>query len=249
MRVVSVGFAPVKGTRHASYDAVTLDEVGPVGDRDLCFVDVERRHILRTVQNPTLVALASRWDGDELELTLPDGRRVWSAPEPTGEQVTCEYWGRPVPLRLLDGPHAEEVSTYLGRPVRLAAAPRTEVVYAAPVSVVPLASVRDLAERLDRPQLVEETARFRATVVVDGDEAYAEQRWPGRELRLGAARVRVHEPIPRCAVIDLDPLTGVPSAPVLKTIGGVSRDLHLGVDAHVTAPGVVRPGDEVELLD
>ncbi len=116
MRVVAVGFTPVKGTRHASYDAVTLDAHGPVGDRAFCLVDVARRRVLRTVQNPSLLAVRSRWDGRSLQLVLPSGDDATAAPVASGEQVSCDYWGREVALDLLDGPHAALASSYLGTP-------------------------------------------------------------------------------------------------------------------------------------
>lgn len=251
MTVTSVGFAPVKGTRHASYDEITLAAGGPVGDRSLCFVDVERRRVLRTVQNPSLVALSARHEGDELAIGLPDGRTARGVPERTGETLTCEYWGRPAELDLLAGPWAEEVSAYLGAAVRLAAARPGVVVYGAPVSLVTTASLRDLAERADRPALPREAARFRATMVLDaGDEAYAEESWVGREVRVGEATLRVNIAIPRCAVIDLDPATGERTSGVLKALSTRGVDDHgdplFGVDAHVVRPGVVRPGDPVE---
>ena len=250
MRVTSVGFAPVKGTRHASYDVVTLDARGPVGDRAFCLVDVPRRHVLRTVQNPSLLAVRSRWDGDSLRLVLPSGDDATGAPVRAGEQVTCDYWGREVALDLLDGPHAALASSYLGVPVRLVAAPPGEVVYGAAVSLVSRASIQWLADRLGRPAMLDEAARFRATLVIDaGDEPFVEETWLGREVRVGSARIRVNESIPRCAVVDLDPATGVPSARVLRALasrtGAPSTELPFGVDAHVVEPGEVRPGDAV----
>ena len=251
MRVAAVGFTPVKGMRHTSYDTVVLDEHGPVGDRAFCVVDVPERRVLRTVQNPSLVAVRPRWDGRVLDLVLPSGETASAAPTASGERITCDYWGRQAALDLLDGPHAALVSSWLGVPVRLAAAPPGAVVYGAPVSVVSLASLRDLSDRVGRPDLVREAARLRATVVVDTEEPYVEETWAGRTLRLGAATVRVNAPIPRCAVIDLDPVTGVPSARLLQALAGrpdaASGELHFGVDAHVVEPGVVRPGDVVEV--
>jgi len=251
--VTSVGFAPVKGTRHASYDAVTLDERGPVGDRAFCLVDVSRRHVLRTVQNPSLLAVLSRWNGDSLQLALPSGDQATAAPERSGERLTCDYWGRDVALELLDGPHGRLASSYLGVPVRLAAAPPGGVVYGAAVSLVSRASLRWLADRLERPALLDEAARFRTTLVVDaGDEPFLEETWAGRVVRVGAARIRVNESIPRCAVVDLDPATGVRTARILEVLasraGAPSTDLAFGMDAHVVSPGVVRPGDAVETV-
>lgn len=253
MTVSSVGFAPVKGTRHTSYDEVVLAAGGPVGDRAHCFVDVERRRVLRTVQNPALVALTSVWDGRELSVGLPFGQVACAVPEPSGESLTCEYWGRPAELDLLDGPWAALVSEHLGSRVQLAAAPPGVVVYGAPVSLVSLASLRDLVERTGRPELLTETARFRATLVVDtDDEAYAEESWLGREVRVGDAQLRINTAIPRCAVVDLDPVTGKRTSGLLTALGGRGVDRHgdpvFGVDAHVVTPGAVRPGDGVEVI-
>lgn len=253
MHIEGVGFAPIKGTAHTSYDEVALDAHGPVGDRALCLVDTGAARVLRTAQNPSLVAVTARWDGVSLEVALPGGETASGAPEPTGERLTCDYWGRPAELELLDGPHAELFASYLGAPVRLAAAPRGQVVYGAPVSLVSTASMRELATRLGRAEVAAQGARFRATVLVDGLLAHEEDDWVGREVALGDARVRVRQRVPRCAVVDLDPRTGRRDLGVLKALAGyrprdAGGELCFGVDAEVSVPGVIRPGDAVRVL-
>jgi uncharacterized protein YcbX len=218
--VVTVGFAPVKGTRHLPQPEARFDTDGPIGDRAYCLVDVERREVLKTIRNPTLVAVVARVVGNGLELTLPTGETAAGPATSTGETVTCEYWGRPVPLELTDGPHAALCSAYLGRPVRLARAPRGGVVFGDQITVVTTASLRDLGERVDVPDLVAEAGRFRATFVVDTDEPYTEESWLGREVTLGGLRLRLGIPIPRCGVIDHDPTTGVRRGRLLKTLAG-----------------------------
>jgi uncharacterized protein YcbX len=247
MRVSRVGFATLKGTRHAALDAVELDADGAVGDRLFCLVDPARRRVLRTVQNPSLVAVRTGWDGSRLEVTLPSGAVAAGGPAGTGESVTCDYWGRPVELSVQDGPYAALFSGYLGFPVVLALAPRTEVIYGGPVSIVTTGSLAHLAAGVD-------PARFRATVVLDaGERPFVEEDWLGRELQLGEARIRVAEPIPRCAVIDLDPDTGARDGRLLTTLARLRPDSGpegpvCGVDARVTVPGLVRTGDPVEVL-
>jgi uncharacterized protein YcbX len=254
MHVVTVGFAPVKGTRHTDHDAVELAPGGVVGDRERCLVDVERRHVLRTVQNPGLVGVRAVTTGDELRLELPSGE-VAEGPTPgTGEELMAEYWGRPVPLRLLGGPHADLVSAHLGRPVRLAAAPRGGVVYGDAVTVVTTGSLRALADRLGRSADELDPARFRANVVVANDEPFAEEGWVGRELSLGTARVQVTGPVPRCAVVNLGPSTGERDLPVLRGLVDLAQQRGadgsngppFGVEARVVGPGVVCPGDTVQ---
>ncbi|MBM9468778.1 MOSC domain-containing protein [Nakamurella leprariae] len=218
--VVSVGFAPVKGTRHLPQPSAEFDTDGPIGDRAYCLVDVERREVLKTIRNPTLIAVVARETDNGLEVVLPSGESAVGVPSPTGDQVTCEYWGRPVPLKLTDGPHADLFSRYLGRAVRFARAPRGGVVFGDQVTVVTTASLRDLGSRVDVPDLVAEAGRFRATFVVETDEPYAEESWLGREMTVGSVRLRISIPIPRCGVIDLDPNTGERHGRLLKTLAG-----------------------------
>lgn len=235
--VVAFEFAHIKGTRHEARPGAVVDAHGPIGDREFCFVDVDHRQVLKTVQNPRLIQITTSLSrgnsevgviGEEagrLTMTLPDGRSASGIPHGSGERLTCDYWKRPVDLELTDGPHAHLASEWLGRPVRLAKVPRGAVVYGAPLSIVTTASLRDLGKRMAETRhtpadLARETARFRATVVIDTDDPYAEETWAGRVIRLGDVRVRIGSPIPRCAVMDLDPITGEHNAPVLKTLAG-----------------------------
>jgi uncharacterized protein YcbX len=248
MQVVSVGFAPVKGTRHTAYDAITLDAHGPVGDRAFCLIGADNGKVLKTVPHRALLAVTARWDGSALDLSLPSGETASGVPVPSGEHVVCEYWGRSVAHELTDGPHSELLSAYLGKGVRLTVPPRGGGVYGAPVSILTTASLRDLGERTGRADLLDTASRFRMTMVVDaGDEPYVEESWRGRELRLGDAVVKVEAPVARCGVIDLDPATGDKDGSLLMALAGYRPDTGgepwFGVDARVVTPGSVRPGD------
>ncbi len=237
MQVVSVGFAPVKGVRHVAREVVEVARDGVVGDRALCLVDVGARRVLRTVAHPSLMAVQVRAEAGALEVVLPDGRVAAGVPEPTGERVTCDYWGRPVDLALLGGPHGALLSSYVGRPVRLAAAAPGAVVYGAPVTLVATATIDALARRLDLPAL--DPARFRASAVLATDQPFAEDAWVGGTLAVGDVRLRVTGLVPRCAVVDHHPVTGVRDAAVLRALADL-RDgsgLTMGVEAHVEHPG------------
>lgn len=245
MQIVQAGFATVKGTRHLPRESVTLDDHGPVGDRAFCLVDVEKRQVLRTVQNRALIGVEARWDGDVLDVELPSGDSASGPATPSGEQLVCDYWGREATFELTHGPHSVLLSDLLGRPVRLAAAPRGAAVYAAPVSLVSTASLHDLEERTGRDDLLATASRFRMTLVVDaGDEPYVEDQWLGTKVELGEAVLAVDAPIGRCAIIDLDPGTGQKDGSLLKTLAGYRPGAPgspwLGVDATVVTPGTVR---------
>jgi uncharacterized protein YcbX len=56
--------------------------------------------------------------------------------------------------------------------------------------------------------------------------------------------------IPRCAVIDIDPDTGVRGTHLLKTLAGYrlqASDIFFGAYADVMRPGAVSVGDDVHL--
>ena len=241
--VLRAGFSPLKGTRHLALPSVTLDTHGVVGDRTYCLVDVAGSKVLRTVQHPALTTvLAVVTDRGELSLTLPDGRTVSAAPTGSGETLTCDYWGRATPLELLEGPHGALLSDFLGKPVTLARAPRRAVIYGAGIAIVTRASLEELGDRVGAPV---DPARFRSTLVLDtGDVPFEEETWAGRDLTLGQATVRIGAPIPRCAVIDIDPVTGERGSRLLTTLAGY-RPLNkvgepcFGVYAEVRTPGVV----------
>lgn len=205
------GLSPVKGTRHLALAHLDLDEQGPAGDRAFCLVDPARGRVLRTVQHPSLIGVVAQSYDDELRLTLPSGEQAHGPAVESGETVTCDYWGRQVDLALAHGPHAGLMSAWLGLDVRLARAPRGAVVFADPITLVTTASLDALGEGV-------ESARFRATLVVETDEPWVEDGWLGREMTVGDATIRIGGPIPRCAVIDHHPETGAKDARLLKAL-------------------------------
>jgi uncharacterized protein YcbX len=244
LTVVSAGYAPVKGTAHRPHDVVELTPSGVAGDRGLCLVDLDRRRVLRTVQNPRLLTVLARRDGDLLTLTVPGAEPLTAPVERTAATVTCDYWGRPAELEVLRGPHAALLGDHLGKPVTLAAAPPAAVVFDGPtVTLVGTASLRDLGERTGR-DLLAESARFRASLVVETDEPYVEETWRGRELRVGNANLRAGVPVPRCAVVDHSPITGEKDVRLLKALAAyrplnAAGEPAFGIYARVTAPGTV----------
>jgi uncharacterized protein len=247
--VERIGFTPLKGGRHMTHDLADLTVDGPVGDRVFCLVDRSRGRVLRTVENPALLRACARLETGVLSVVLP-GHTIEGVPSPSGETLKVDYWGRSAALQVCSGPWAEAYSEYLGYEVVLCRSVTAgEVVYGASVTVVTTASMRLLTQRLGREVGSE---RFRSTFLVDtGDSrAHLEDSWVGRELRVGGATVRVRGVVPRCAVIDLDPVTGRKDAPVMLQLAEYrlsQGEVNFGVDAVVTAAGRVRTGDQVEL--
>lgn len=250
MRVARIGFTVLKGGRHAARRESVLDLGGPVGDRAYCLLDPGRDRVLRTVENPTMVQVTASLHGPRLSVSLPGGARAAAVPSATGEIREVDYWGRREQVELIDGPWAGLLSRHLGYDVRLARVRRPGgVVYGAPVSLVTTSSLERLGQMLGRPV---EPGRFRATLLVDteGLPAHVEDGWVGREIRAGGTLVRVRGPIPRCAVVDLDPVSGTRTLPVLQTLARYRRvdsEIRFGVDADVMVAGRLRLGDRTVL--
>lgn len=239
----AVGFSPIKGTRHIVQPEARFDAAGPLGDRRFCLVDVRTRQVLRTVQNPSLLAVVARMRGEALETILPDGSALTAVLETTGETLTCEYWGRTVELALTDGGHDELFSEHLGWPVRLAEAPRGGVVFGQPLTIVATASLAEVAGSAgaaDRAAVARGDAvtdlfhRFRATLLIDTDEPFVEEAWLGRVMTVRGApgadglRLRIGGRVPRCAVIDLDPTTGDRDGRLLRMLAATRTSNRAG---------------------
>lgn len=108
------------------------------------------------------------------------------------------------------------------------------------VSIINLASVRDLEARIGRPV---DPLRFRANVYVEGWPAWAENGWEGRELMLGWARAKVFKPIVRCAATHVDPATAERDMDVVKALFDNYGHMNCGIYVHVTEGGRIAPGD------
>jgi uncharacterized protein len=244
-----IGFTPLKGGRHMTHDLADLTTDGPVGDRVFCLVDPSRGRVLRTVEHPALLRACARWEGGVLSVDL-NGDTFEAVPSPTGQILKVDYWGRNAAVQGCTGPWAQAYSEHLGFDVVLCRSVTAgEVVYGASVTVVTTASMRLLQDRLGREV---ESGRFRSTFLIDtGDApAHVEDSWVGCELRVGEATVRIRKVVPRCAVVDANPVTGREDAPVLRVLASYRQsqgEVNFGVDAVVTTAGRVGSGDQAKL--
>jgi uncharacterized protein YcbX len=113
------------------------------------------------------------------------------------------------------------------------------------VSIVNLASVRDLAERLGRPV---DPLRFRANLYVEGWPAWIENDWTGRAMTVGDARAEVLKPIVRCAATHVDPVTAERDIELVKALFDLYGHMFCGVYLKVEQSGTVREGDGVAVV-
>jgi uncharacterized protein YcbX len=89
--------------------------------------------------------------------------------------------------------------------------------------------------------------RLRPNIVVSGVEGLAEREWPGAELHIGDAIVRLDALRGRCHMTTIDPDTLEVNPAVLREI--VRRfDNKLALDAEVVQGGAIRVGDPVRIV-
>jgi uncharacterized protein YcbX len=112
------------------------------------------------------------------------------------------------------------------------------------VSIVNLASVRDLEARIGRPV---DPLRFRANLYVEGWPAWIENESVGGMVTLGPVGARVFKPIVRCVATHVDPATGERDMDVVRALHDHFGHLHCGVYVHVLEGGAIAEGDAAEI--
>lgn len=130
------------------------------------------------------------------------------------------------PLRLIDaGPRHRFMDSHRGR-----------------VSVLNLASVRDLEARLGVPL---DPLRFRANLWVEGWEPWVENDLSGVALTIGEASLVGDKPIVRCAATEVDPATGVRDIEVVGALWEQYGHRLCGLYCSIQTGGRIALGDPV----
>jgi len=249
--VAGFNLTPVKSTALHRPDAIDLRVTGAVGDRRFLFVRDDGTR-LSGISKAPLVRIHAEHDvaSDHLRLTLPDGEAVEGEAGPVGDPFDVTLYDRTVSARRIDPRFTEAIVRTVDETLQLVRVDEPE--YAGGmhrVSLLSRASITDLASRGGADAL--DPRRFRMLVEVDGCDPYEEDAWSGHRVRLGEAVVRVGDGMPRCVFTSLDPDTGAKDFPTLNVLAEhrkVGTDLLLGVYADVEEPGLVRVGDDVEVL-
>lgn len=260
MAVVSrISIAPVKGLGLVHPDSVQLHESGVRENRRFHVVDADGRRF-NQLRNGALVRIGVAYDADEerLALRFPDGA-VAEGVVALAESLETDFYGRPVPGRLVQGPWSSALSAWAGRPLRLVqSAPGLAVDRGrGQVSLVSAASLVELGERGGQGGPVD-GRRFRMLFEVEDCEPREEDTWVKRHVRIGAAVVRIRGDVGRCAITTQNPETGETDFDTLRTISGYreltrneagKKHIPFGIYGDVVEPGHVALGDQIAVLE
>jgi uncharacterized protein YcbX len=245
----------VKATRVQDVEAITLGPHGARGDRPFYVIDADGA-MINGKRLGELQTVEAGYDADDatLALVFADGARAAGRVR-LGPEIATTFFGHPRRARVLDGPWSHALSEQLGVPLRIVAV--DSAVDRGPggaVSVVSRGSLERLAQASDDETAVD-ARRFRMLIEVDGVPAHEEDRWVGRELEVGPARLRMHGNIGRCVTTTRSPDSGVVDLPTLKMLASYRLDqdttepLAFGIHGEVLAGGTVRLGDELTVGD
>jgi uncharacterized protein len=251
-RVAWIAIAPVKSMALVQLDHAFLELTGIAGDRAFAMVDAQDR-LVNGKRLGRLVTIRPDYDAGIGRLTLRflDRSEVAGRVE-LGEPRDAWFFGHPRAVRPVLGPWSEALSSLVGQPLRLVApvdagegldrGPSATLLSTAALATV--AHDGGESEPLDG-------RRFRMTFGIDGVDAFAEDGWIGRDVRVGAALVRPAGNVGRCAVTTQDPETGIPTFDTLRVLQQTrgtletTEPLPCGVWAEVIEPGEVHLGDPI----
>lgn len=189
-----------------------------------------RNFVIQTL-NPKLAQLTVALEGDVVTLTHPDLGAITVSPDRDSEALTA--WLTPIVDEGVSGPFIVAKA-----PQPLTDFEQTHISIGSTSSLQELESMADV--RLAR-------IRFRMNLWLDGVEPWAEQEWIGKEITVGAARLRIIDPCKRCNATNANPSTGSRNTDLPRLLHGRFRHMNFGVYAQVVEGGEIVTGDEVIL--
>lgn len=191
----------------------------------------------RGAKAPELMAITARCDLHSQTVTLnhPKLKDLTIDPDGDGESGRFIQWVMPI------SPANRAL------PARLVRAPKrgmTDTDFPS-VSLVNMASHQAVCARLGRDI---SPLRWRANLLLDGLEPWAERRWIGKRIRVGGAELEVRENTTRCLATTASTRTGMRDADTLITLETGWGHQQMGIYAVVTKTGDLRQGDTLEVL-
>ena len=228
MRVAALYRYPVKGFTPEECEALSIVDGGRVaGDRVLGvrFANSAisddawgtKHEFVALVNTPGLARLQLRFDHTKLLLRITSGREVIVDETLSGrgrERIAGAIEG--YALKLAENP----LSAYPHRlPLRIVGdgvTPRYQDDRAGFVTLHSRESLAALA-LMDNSSALSER-RFRSNIAIEGVEAWGEQTWVGRKIRIGEVEFHAASPKGRCLATHANPLTGERDLPIMKIL-------------------------------
>jgi uncharacterized protein YcbX len=271
MHVTELHVYPLKSARGIALPSARLDALGISGDRRMMLTDPSG-HFITQRELPELARLTALPQATHLQLTLSDGRDMMVAPPHPDRRMDVAVWRSVVSAAVAEDSVNERLSEWFGRPVKLvffdgAASRKANAEWAGPDSPVSFAdgyqvlvtttgSLKALnADMAAHGEGSVGMERFRPNIVVDWDEAWAEDGWASIEI--GGIPFDLVKPCARCIMTTQDQQTG--SREGANPMPAMGR-IRMSADRRVPGPlfgwnavprgeGVLRIGDTVRITE
>ncbi|ASR35977.1 hypothetical protein BAY61_14300 [Prauserella marina] len=254
-RVAALFVYPVKGLSPQRVETLPVEPGrGIDGDRVFALARPEGRYVkgqrqplpkgqfFMLARDARLADLGTHFDARSNRLTVAvRGHEVLSADVSTedGERAVTAFFGR-----VLDCDPALPPVLARERDRRFTDVSVVSDSMMNAVSIINLASVRDLERRVGAPV---DPLRFRANIYVEGLPAWCERELTGEDLGIGTLRLRGVLATKRCAATEVNPETAERDLAVPRLLHGEYGHVEMGWYAEVTGGnGPVSLGDRVE---
>jgi uncharacterized protein YcbX len=210
----------------------TFDEHAPQAMRKTEFLMLARQE--------ALARLRTKYDPDTGYLTVQDGTEgiLQDVGTSDGRAAINTFFARFLPEdqrslqpRLVFAPDHSFTDVGVHSPEMMRA-----------VSLINIASVRDLESRISRPL---DLRRFRANIYVDGLSPWEELDWVDQEISIGDVRFKGAWPTRRCPATQVNPDTAIRDVNVPKELKRAYGHQNLGIYLYVMSSGCLRLGDRL----
>lgn len=267
-RVTGLWIYPVKSCRGISMNEMQIGATGPINDRRWMIVDEENNFLtLRTVSK--LAEIKTALQGPFLHLYTGTNKILIDTTKECEQVENVTVWGDSFQAGVESHDINEALSDFLSKTVKLVRyqkesfrdikAAATDVVKETmfadgrPALLTNENSLRDLNQKLRaQGHEVSMMERFRSNIIVDGLEAYAEDKIV--EVQIGEAVFTNPKLCARCPVVTQDVDTGrVVSKETLKVLSeyrkvGPKNGVMFGLNLTPSKLGKIRLGDSVQII-
>lgn len=209
-------------------------------DRRFMLADAARTR-LRSSRATWSVTLRAEYDPrrELLQVSLSDGRTFSGDARTRGEMFSVDVHGRSVEGQIISGAWDEGLAALAGRKVSLLRTAKPGQYQVAPITLLSQASIAELEKHAGHAV---DARRFRMTLLLTGCEPHEEDGWQGRLVECGQAVLRIGSGVPRCAVTNCHPETGVRDLDTLAILARYRTSvadggIPFGVYATVEKPG------------
>ena len=110
------------------------------------------------------------------------------------------------------------------------------------VSLLNIKSIEDFQNKINKTI---ERQRFRGNILIEGIEAWEEQNWIGKIIKINNVSFKVEKKIPRCVAINLKPNTDDNSLNLLQSLKKTYNHFDMGVYLTAIDDGQINIGDSV----